>query len=163
MYGVNVRSAFKDFDKVNRGLVTKAQFERNLPGPSHFEPAHVQVPLFQLLAQTSALPVPGHWLLSRFAPPFLPVLSSCLQPGTNSLVQVWWTTSLSTGSSRTLRWKPRKGACQAGRPFCWDAAKAVSLTLTLMHYLGPACATRFERPSCPTKASLDLQMSWWSG
>ncbi|EGD76931.1 hypothetical protein PTSG_07272 [Salpingoeca rosetta] len=42
-YGMSVRSAFQEFDKVNRGIVTPAQFERNLPAPKDIEPFHVRV------------------------------------------------------------------------------------------------------------------------
>eukprot|EP00043_Microstomoeca_roanoka_P011844 m.112038 g.112038 ORF g.112038 m.112038 type:complete len:931 (-) comp15315_c1_seq1:1540-4332(-) len=42
-YGMTIRGAFKEFDAVNRGLVTLAQFQRNLPAPSDFDPVHVRV------------------------------------------------------------------------------------------------------------------------
>ena len=42
-YGMSVRQALQEFDKVNRGLVTVAQFERNLPSPPDFDPFHVRV------------------------------------------------------------------------------------------------------------------------
>lgn len=42
-YGLNVRDAFKDFDRVNRGVVTESQFQRNLPRPSTFTPVDLQI------------------------------------------------------------------------------------------------------------------------
>ena len=42
-YGLSLRQCFKDFDKVNRGTVTIAQFERNLPRSAGFEPVHMTV------------------------------------------------------------------------------------------------------------------------
>eukprot|EP00730_Choanoeca_flexa_P001347 TRINITY_DN10595_c0_g1_i1.p1 TRINITY_DN10595_c0_g1~~TRINITY_DN10595_c0_g1_i1.p1 ORF type:complete len:844 (+),score=153.32 TRINITY_DN10595_c0_g1_i1:1-2532(+) len=49
-YGLSLRECFKDFDKVNRGLVTRSQFERNLPRAPSFEPVHMAV-LFEKLKQ----------------------------------------------------------------------------------------------------------------
>eukprot|EP00049_Salpingoeca_infusionum_P007962 m.128503 g.128503 ORF g.128503 m.128503 type:complete len:947 (-) comp13872_c2_seq1:463-3303(-) len=42
-YGSSVRTAFQEFDRVNRGLVTQSQFERNLPAPTSMPPLYVNL------------------------------------------------------------------------------------------------------------------------